>query len=514
MAADLRALGGRDAYSDGTRGGREGRAVKRYDLVVVGAGPAGMAAAASAARAGLRVALFDEGLQPGGQYHCRPGPGWADGLASPDAPAAVRRFLAANVEYHPRSIVWGIYGRRLLAVCQGETSDLVEAEQLVAATGARERTVAFPGWTLPGVLMAGGALALAKGQRIPPARRVVVAGCGPFLLPVARELLRVGAIIQGVYDVTLRREWLPLLRRAWRQPWVLGDALGYYGSLLGARVPLEHGWVITAARGEGRVEEVVLARADDAWRPQPGSERTLATDAICLGYGFVPATELTRLLGCDHGFDATADGPACLHDERMETSVPGVYVAGEAAGIGGARVAALQGEIAGIAAARKAGAISAPAAAARLARLQRRLQRMQPFVAALSRLAAPRPGLFQLATEETVICRCEEITLGEFRRARPSWPASANLMKLRTRTGMGMCQGRVCASLIAHLLPGTEPQHSEVFRVRPPIKPVPIRAILDIPPASLIAEQAPRHSGGPFNRQDATEEQDAKAARG
>lgn len=463
--------------------------MRHYELVVVGAGPGGLAAAVHASEAGMQVAVFDEGLQAGGQYYCRPQVPTGGGQAPTDLSPVIDRFLKARLEYHPGSVVWGVYGDRLLAISDGGKSDLVKADQIVVATGAYERPICFPGWTLPGVMAAGGAGRLAKSQKIPPAGRVVLAGSGPFLLPVAVELLNAGARVLGVYEAASKCDWLRLLSVGWRYVDNVTEAIGYFRALLAARTPLGYGWVVTAARGDGRVEEVVLAKTDADWRPRPGTEQTLPADALCVGYGFLPDSELTRLLGCEHNVDALTDGLVCTHDEWMQTTVPGVYVAGETAGVGGARVAELEGEIAGTAAALQVGHLTTAQAEGRLRGARRRLEHRRRFAAAMNRIFAPRPGLYQLATDNTVVCRCEDITLAELHKAVPPWPASGNLVKAWSRAGMGMCQGRICGSLVPHLISLHGASLDGVFTVRAPIRPIPISSLLQMPPDSLAAER-------------------------
>ncbi len=472
------------------RGRRVGAAGERtYDVAVVGGGPAGMAAAVAARRAGASVVLIDEYAAPGGQIWRRPFDE-TDTVAPPSLPAAARdacRALAASgATVLTDTAVWAAPEPGLLLLTQlgrppgaapagGESAVLaapardgaraahpvapgrVRARAIVLATGAYDRPLAFPGWTLPGVMTAGAAQALAKGQGVLPGRRVLLAGAGPFLLPVATALAELGAELVAVVEATRRREWLRAAPRMAAYPDRLRDYARYR-----LRVPrIVWGHVLVRADGDERVRSATIAAAGLDWAPI-GAERTFAVDAVCTAYGFLPSLELARALGCDLRGDAVA------HDADMGTSVPGVYVAGEAAGIGGADLAQLEGELAGRAAAEHAGA--RPGQDTRAA-LRRSRARAAGFASVISDLFEPRPGLAALATPDTILCRCEDVTAGEVDAAEAS---SLAALKITTRCGQGPCQGRVCERLVAARL-----KEPERFSARAPIRPISLGALID-----------------------------------
>src|SRR4051794_16354629 len=307
------------------------------DVAVVGGGPAGMAAAMAAARANATVALIDEYAASGGQI-------WRRrfdevGEAAPASlPAHAARLCAqlasSSVEVLAGATVWAAPARDTLLLT-GAVSR-VRASAVVLATGAYDRPVAFPGWTLPGVMTAGGAQALAKGQGVVPGQRVLLAGAGPFLLPVAEQLAKHGAEVVAVVEATRRRDWLRAAPRMAAYPARLVDYARYRTSV--RRVVW--GQVLVRAEGDGRVERATIASAGADWAPS-GAERTYAVDAVCTAYGFLPSVDLARALGC------ALDGDAVAHDHDMRTTIPNVFVAGEATGIGGADLAQVEGELAG-----------------------------------------------------------------------------------------------------------------------------------------------------------------------
>jgi NADPH-dependent 2,4-dienoyl-CoA reductase/sulfur reductase-like enzyme len=431
------------------------------DVAVVGGGPAGMAAAVAARRAGASVVLVDEYAAPGGQIWRRSFTEIGDVAPASlprDGRALCRALASSGATVLAGTTVWAAEpgdARHTLRVHgPGGEPGRIRARAVVLATGAYDRPVAFPGWTLPGVLTAGGAQALAKGQGVLPGRRVLLAGAGPFLLPVATQLRKQGASVVAVVEATRRREWLAAGPRMARHSGRLADYVAYRARTLGTKYVWGH--VLTRADGEGAVESATIAAAAPDWSPVAGSERSYTVDAVCTAYGFLPSTELARAFGC------ALDGDAVAHDGDMRTTVAGVFVAGEAAGVGGADMAQVEGELAGACAAGGAGD---------LGRLRSRRATAAGFAAILEDLFGRRPGLARLAEAETILCRCEDVTAGTVDAAGTASPSA---LKIMTRCGQGPCQGRICERMIAERL-GTPAR----FSTRAPVKPIPLGVLMD-----------------------------------
>ncbi len=463
------------------------------EVVVVGAGPAGLSAALAAGRAGVQVVLIDNGRQPGGQYYRQPAAelqAFKPRRHQREGRLLWEKAAAAGVEFLTDTTVWGAFEGNLLTLYGPQAPPSIQAQALVLATGAYERVAAFPGWTLPGVMTTGAAQTLLKGQGILPGGRVVVAGTGPLQLVVAAELVRAGAKVVAVLDGSR------LLRKALRRPMAHGRALwaqwdrlveGLSSGLVlrQAGVPYYTGWGVVAAQGQTEVTGVTIARLDDAWRPVPGTSQTLACDTLCCSYGFVPANELAGLLGARHEWQAQRGGFVPVRDEHMQTSVAGVFAVGECAGVGGGALALIEGQIAGLAAAAQVKASSSEAGNTALnsediQRLRLALRREQRFQQFYGELFNPGPGLDELAQPDTTICRCEGVTRAEIGQAAQQGADTLDATKSLTRCGMGNCQGRVCGPLVAALVAQETGQaRAEVgqFRARPPVFPVPLAAL-------------------------------------
>lgn len=464
------------------------------DLAVVGAGPAGLAAAVTAAGLGLRVTLLDAGERPGGQYYRHPAPGL--GAARPEAlhhgwsafatrEAALRDQVAAGrITYLPYHHVWTVAPDpaetpvwTLHAVAgPDEGPAVVRARAVLLATGAYERQLPFPGWTLPGVVGAGGAQAMLKGGLVLPGSRVVVAGSGPLLLAVAGSLAAAGARVPAVVEAAAYTGYAAHTPALLRNPGKLAEGATYGGALVrhGVRLLTRH--AVTEAHGADRVEAVTVTRLDRDWRPVPGTARRIPCDAVAVGHGLVPQLELATGLGC-----ATRPSPdatvALVLDAEQRTSVPGVWSAGETGGIGGAQLALVEGEIA-------AHSVAGRAVPARLARTRTRLR---AFAAAMAGAHRPGPGWTGWLREDTDVCRCEEVPAGRIREAVEDLGArDARTVKLLTRAGMGWCQGRMCGPAVAALA-GQAPSPDR----RPLSCPVPLRHLAALPaepPAALSPE--------------------------
>ncbi|MFJ3669845.1 FAD-dependent oxidoreductase [Streptomyces sp. NPDC090106] len=432
----------------------------RPHLAVIGAGPAGIAATLAATAHGLRVTLIDGAPQPGGQYHRQPAPElrarrpqvphhrWRTwerlrgGLAEVEQQGWARLLM----DYHVWCVERGPDGFTVHALLGPEQTEpvAVDADGVLLATGGYETVLPFPGWTLPGVVTAGGAQAMLKGQLAVSGRRAVVAGTGPLLLPVATGLAAAGVEVAALVESADPKGFLRRAPALARGPAKAVEAAGYAARLARHRVRTLVHHTVVAAHGTDRLEAVTVAALDGDGRVRPGTERRIACDTLAVGHGMLAHTDLAGTLGC------RLDGLAVAVDEEQRTDVPGVWAAGETTGIGGAALSLAEGHIAGrSAAARLRGTAPDPRDRTRPARVRARLR---AYFATLEAVYAPPAHWTDLVTDDTVVCRCEEVTGGAVREAvRDLGAGDARTVKLLTRAGMGWCQGRMCGPAVAGL---------------------------------------------------------------
>ncbi len=412
------------------------------DVLVLGGGPAGLAAAIAAAEAGAAVVLLDERAAPGGQYAKPLADSHAD--AAPDAQFRLGRDLvararAAGVAIETDAVAWAGFAPDEIGVLLRGHAVTFRPRRLVLAPGAHERPVPLPGWTLPGVMTTGALQTLVRAQRVAPGSDVVIAGNGPLNLQLACELLAGGLKPRAVIEaapfpgLAALRDVARMARAAPDLAW---QGLGMLARLRRAGVPVLWGTRVLTLEGAARVAAVRLSDG-----------RTLAADTVALNLGFQPEVGLARALGVPHRFVDVGIGHLETEtDAEGRTAVAGVFAVGDGARLGGARVALARGRLAGLAAARELGFAAPEDAAAR-----RALARALAFQDALWRVFAPPAFDPAALTDATIVCRCEEVTAGQLREEIAGGLRSVAALKKATRAGMGRCQGRFCAATVARL---------------------------------------------------------------
>ncbi|CAM5594330.1 NADPH-dependent 2,4-dienoyl-CoA reductase/sulfur reductase-like enzyme [Aquamicrobium terrae] len=450
--------------------------MKPVDLLIVGAGPAGMAAALSARRTGLDVLVIDEQPEPGGQIWrgietvAASKRGSLLGKAYLEGQATAAAFRASGATYEPDTQLWQIEPGFRAFVTKAGTARIVEARTILLATGAQERPAPFRGWTLPGILTVGAGQILLKNAGQVPAKPVWLAGSGPLMLLYMTQLLKAGGKIAGYLDTTPPGRLTSALRHLPGALRATGDLLkGISWSLAlrasGAR-QIHHVTDIEALGAE-RLEAI-------RYRVLSGREETVPADVVLVHEGVVPNVHVALAVGSAMTWRDDQDCFVPTLDAWGESSQPNVFIAGDGAGIAGAKAAILRGEIAAFGIAAKLGRITPDAAheAARSARskLDHELA-LRPFLDALFR---PRESVF-IPDDETVVCRCEEITAREIRNMARIGSPGPNQVKAFTRAGMGPCQGRQCGYPVTRILAAAQdrsPEEVGFYHIRPPLKPV------------------------------------------
>ena len=448
-----------------------------YDLVVVGGGPAGLAAVALAARAGVSTVLFDENPGVGGQIY--------RGItASPVKNRAILgddywagAALAAEAAASGASIVngatvWSLDPKRLVGVSIAGEARLIQAGRVIIATGSLERPFPIPGWTLPGVMTAGAAQTALKAQGLVPGGRTMLAGCGPLLWLLAAQMLRAGAGIEAILETSSRLNWLRAL------PHTPDFLLSPYRSKglallreVKARVP-----VIAVSR----VEALGTAKLEEVMYVAGGREHRQPLDLLLLHHGVVPNVNLANAAGVAHRWNERQLCFEPILDADFGSSVPGIAVAGDGAGIAGGTAAAERGRIAAIAAVR---ALRPGAAAPDPQPVRQSLQREERGRGFLDWIYRPADS-FRQPEGETIICRCEEVTAKQVRDTAQLGCEGPNQMKAFLRCGMGPCQGRLCGLTVTELIAaerGKTPAEVGYYRLRPPVKPIMLSELASLP---------------------------------
>ncbi|MGV9564052.1 FAD-dependent oxidoreductase [Streptomyces sp. NPDC003480] len=469
----------------------------RTDLAVIGAGPAGLAASLAAAARGVRVTLVDAAPEAGGQYYRQPaaslgarhphrqGRAWSrlrEGLG--------RHIAAGRIDHLRDHHVWCVeaessgFAVHALLGPEQEEPVVVPAAAVLLATGGYEKVLPFPGWTLPGVVTAGGAQAMLKGGLVVPGRRAVVAGTGPLLLPVATGLAAAGTTVAALVESADPGRFARQARALAAGPGKVVEAAGYGARLLRHRVRVLVRHTVVEAHGTGRLAAVTVAALDADGRVRPGTGRRIPCDSLAVGHGLLPHTDLAETLGC------RVDGGRVHVDDEQRTDVPWVWAAGEATGVGGAALALAEGHLAGRSiAARLAGAAPDPRGGERAAGSRAALRR---FAAALDRAYARRVGWAEQVTDDTVVCRCEEVRAGAVREAvRDLGAGDLRTVKLLTRAGMGWCQGRMCGPAVAGVA-----GCAEAVTRRPFARPVPLGVLARDPEEGQRREERSQREGG------------------
>jgi len=456
------------------------------DLAIVGGGPAGAAAAIAAAELGLKCLIVERSGSLGGQIvgvqSRKSGARREQDVERTEA--LCRRLNGSGVELITGATVWNVEPSQVLHLVRGSSHHRVTCHALLVATGARERPMPFAGWTLPGVMTCGAAQRLTAQSGVVPGNRVLVAGRGPLLLRAAAELIEAGVHVVAMVEATgvthLAVNGLRTLAGSTDRARQAGR---YARRLLGAGVPMLFGHVVVEAGGDGPVEWATIAPLDRGSRPVRDRKRSMPVDAICVSNGLEPNIELFQALGCELVYDVEAQAFFPRHDEALRTSVPWVYAAGEVTGIGGAPKSLIEGEIAGIQAALGLGAVQEENVAIRLRKLVRQRRKRLRQARSVDH-AYVGPDLYlRIADPDTLACRCEEITLGELRAAVLEGNGFPRDAKLRTRIGMGICQGRMClTTLYQELASGVHHPslQMEPIRVRPPLEPVPLGQLAEL----------------------------------
>jgi NADPH-dependent 2,4-dienoyl-CoA reductase/sulfur reductase-like enzyme len=455
-----------------------------YDVVIIGAGPSGIGAAAVLAEYSLKVLLIDENNQIGGQIWRKPAYKPLTGFSGPQPPALQMNLIAAagtdknNLDIITPACVLGVFPEKhiLLSTSENRVKE-ISARRIIFATGAREKVRPFKGWTFPGVMTLGAAQILLKYYGVLASSEVLIAGAGPLVYLLSSQILGAGGKVTTVLD---RSSAAAMLNAMWviaGQLPQIGQGLLALGRLIKARVSIKHRMQIVEVKSRNTLQEVIAVKIARDGTLLPGSQKHYETQMLACGNGFIPNIELPQLVGCDLTYAADKGGWIVNVDTSMETSVRGIFAAGEITGIAGGDKALIEGQLAALSILKQFGKLSAKKYRVRQTALLAKRKRCERFGAFLNRQWAIHPREWAEIDDTTIICRCEDITMGAIRSWIQEGFTSAPDLKKATRCGMGNCQGRTCAPLIYDILAAYDAagkQGPHPLSVRTPVKPIPL----------------------------------------
>jgi thioredoxin reductase/bacterioferritin-associated ferredoxin len=452
----------------------------QYDLIIIGAGPAGMAAAIEAGRSGISTIVLGDQGSPGGQVYRSIETGPQENLEVLGADYRygqhlARQFREANADYLPAAAVWQIEPDLIASIIFEEKARQIKARRILIATGARERPVPIPGWTVPGVMAVTAADVLLKSHAIVPGGKIVLAGSGPLLLLTAARLLGFGVTLNAVLDTTPFSNYIcafPAMPKALLAYEYLLKGLRLKQQIRRSGIPIYRNVKNIEAEGSNAVETVRFS--------SNGTTRELEVDTLLLHNGVIPDTQLTRQLDCDHIWYDMQRYWQPLVDEWGNSSQKGISIAGDAAGIAGAKAAESSGHLAALETLYRLNVISRQERNLRAAPFKKTLLREKAIRPYLDRLFRPDPGLLVPQDDRTIVCRCEDVSAGEIRKALELGTLGPNQLKSQTRCGMGFCQARLCGLTVSEMIAQFRNENVSKIgypRIRPPIIPITVEQL-------------------------------------
>jgi len=461
--------------------------IQNVDLVVLGAGPAGVAAANVASQEGTDVVIIDENSSAGGQIYRAPPNEFKphDSFKSDEYQEGEkqRKILKnSNVKALFKHRVWSISSDLVVSTVGPNGLSSWHTRSLIIANGALERIIPFPGWTTPGVIGLAASTILLKSQYVLPGQSTVVAGCGPLLIAVANGIIKSGGKVSAIIDLNSKSDWIKAFPRLLSRPDQLFKGMSWFANIMKAGIKIYGGHAVTNTKQVDNVLKISIAPINSAGSIILDSKykKIVEGDCLAIGHGLFPSTEITRLLKAKHIYDPYKGGWVPLIDDDFRSSIPGVYIAGDATGISGALSAVQKGRIAGMTAVRDLNMMSSKKYKVKIKSERTTLKKNENFGKAAVILMKFRSELIQTITSETIVCRCEDVYRSEIDEAIESGARDMNQLKAWTRCGMGPCQGRTCSEAIEAILASKvgSRELAGQWTGRTPFRPIPIDQII------------------------------------
>ncbi len=449
---------------------------KQYDVVIVGAGVAGLKAASVLAKYDLKIAIIDENPSLGGQYLRTLPENFKDRLlkfktaVKKEGLKLIEGLKNSNVEIIKNSTVIGVYeGDKILFDKEGR-SDLIYYKKLIISTGVREKYFPFLGWDLPGVFSLGAVQVFLKSNGVLPAEEIVLAGTGPFLYAVAYEILKAGGKVKGIYELKKFKDQIVFSKGLLNFPAKLVEAFVYLEEILSNNVPIKYGWGVLKAEGDDSVERVFVGKMGQDGRVIEKSVKSIETELLAIGFGFVPNLEIARSAGINIVYNEALGGWVVETDDKLITSNENIYASGEITGVGGAEKSQIEGELSALVLLDSLNLLD-NSGKSKIQKLVKKRKKAIKYSKYFNTVFSVPLEFYKNIEDNTVICRCENISMKKIKEAIEVGPSDMNFIKTFTRAGMGNCQGRTCGPIIENIIKSLEGKTPKPATMRKPIKP-------------------------------------------
>jgi len=447
---------------------------KAFDVIIIGGGLAGLKAAYTLLSHDLKIALIDENPFEGGQYLRTLPDNFKDRLlkyktgVKKEGLKLIEKLKESDINILLNSTVIGIYDNDKIFIDSNGKAELLYFKNLIIATGAREKYLPFPGWTLPGIFSLGAVQVFLKSNGVLPAEEITLAGSGPFLYAVAYEVLKAGGKVKTIYELKRFGEQLGFSKGLINFPKKIVEALVYMEEILSRHVPIKYGRIVVKAEGRDGVEKVQIAKVNKNYKIIEKSVDTVETELLAVGFGFTPNLETARSAELEIVYRKALGGWVIKTDEELKTSKPNIFAAGELTGIGGAEKSLIEGELAARSLLKSLSLLENKAI---LKKLIKKRKKALLYAKYFNTIYSIPLDLYSEIADDTIICRCENISMKKIKEAIEMGPADINFVKTFTRAGMGNCQGRICGPIIESIIKSLKEKVPKPSTTRKPVKP-------------------------------------------
>ena len=455
---------------------------QEYDIIVIGAGPSGVAASLTSALNGAKVLIVDSSFDTGGQVYKPPPDTFQEIKKNYSTEIKIQKYHKKLLEEHGVHIalehtVWQVSkGFQIYAFNNRNKKISWKCKTLIVATGTYERIIPFPGWTSPGVIGLAASTTLLKSHRVLPGYNTIVAGCGPLLAVVASGIIRAGGHVKAVIDLNGPFSWFSSISSMLTNPSSLIQGIGWLKDIIFSRTPIYFNSTVKEVINHKNELEINITKINSKGLINTENIIKINADSLCIGHGLIPSLDILTILGVKKFFDFQSASWLAKTDKYFQTSVNNLYIVGDGAGISGAVPAYEKGLLAGHSASLNLNFISHKYFQRITKKIFVKLKKFEKFGKSMAKLMTPPSSLIQNITDDTIICRCEDIKRGEIEKAIKSGAIEINQLKAWTRCGMGPCQGRTCEDTIARIMADHvgDRQTVGMFARKIPIKPIPM----------------------------------------